>query len=94
MSKFRVRVEGEPQQYVSLSRARWLVAARRARFLSSGNLQILYGTAHSEPGSAHAQESGPPIRWTEYSGSPVPKKISGPWRFGYRMNGGAVNRGI
>jgi hypothetical protein len=94
VSRGRVAIYGEFDQYVSLSRAKWLVSAHRARFLPSGHLQILHGRAHAEPGTAPTEAgNGPPVRWTSYSGCQAQRKLAGPWSFGWRMNGGAINRG-
>lgn len=85
----KVRVAGS-DEYISLSRARWLVSARRARFLQPGELQILYGPAHAtDPGErvrdAHI------VRWSAYSNLGLPNPAGMPWLRGVRMNGAALH---
>lgn len=72
--------------YVSLSRARWLVAARRARFL--GNGELLIGASQDGGGDEAANE--PRTRWTAYSNVGLPNPARVAWLRGVRMNGAAM----
>jgi hypothetical protein len=95
VARGRVRIFGQPNEYISLSRARWLISARRARFMPSGELQILCGTAHSlDAPKANPDGEGPPIHWSEFSGEEKRRRLGTRWLSGYRMNGGAINRGL
>jgi len=94
MSSGRMPVHEQPGTWVSRSRARWLISARRARILPSGELQILHGTAHARPaeGRDPIAETGPPVEWSAYSSAGVRNCSGIRWLDGYHMNGDAVNR--
>lgn len=85
--KVRVASSGE---YVSLSRARWLVTARRARFLGTGELAILHGTAHAIPGAGGGTADETVVRWSAYSNVGLPNAARLSWLRGVRMNGAAM----
>ncbi|MGH9535650.1 MAG: hypothetical protein ACRD2E_12420 [Terriglobales bacterium] len=88
----KLRVHGT-DEFVSLSRARWLVSARRARFLSPREIQILYGAAHAVPGAgAAAREAADPAltHWAAYSGGGGANPARARWLRGWRMNGAVL----
>lgn len=95
MSAGRMPVHGQPGTWVSGKRARWLVAARRARILPNGELQILHGAAHAQPadGRDPIASQGPPIEWSAYSSCGVRNRTGIRWLNGYHMNGDAINHG-
>lgn len=89
----KLRVQGS-DEYVSLSRARWLVAARRAHFVSPREIAILYGGIHATPGAgAAARESADHtlIYWGAYSSSGAANPAHYPWLRGVRMNGAVLH---
>ena len=63
----------ETTQYVSLSRARWLIAGGRARMTSGGELHLLSGEVHGWDPRAQVNPAalGPPVRWTPRSAGHV-----------------------
>lgn len=92
MSMGRLEIEGEPGAYISGSRARWLLQARRACLGPSGRLRLLPGPA-AAPGGANRDEGGPRVLWSAYSSAGVRNRSGIGWLGGYRMNGGVINRG-
>lgn len=88
----KLRVHGS-NEYVSLSRARWLVSARRARFVSPAEIQILYGAAHARPGAGAAARDAADqtlIAWSAYSSSGAANPTRSRWLRGVRMNGAVL----
>lgn len=88
----KLHVQGS-DEYISLSRARWLVSARRARFVSPREIAILAGAIHAVPGAgAAAREAADAtlIYWGAYSGSGAPNSTHSPWLRGVRMNGAVL----
>ena len=75
----KIRVAGS-DEYVSLSRARWLVTARRARFFATGELQIF----------ARAARRDETVRWTAYSNVGLPNPARAKCLRGVLMNGAAM----
>lgn len=68
-------------EYVSLSRARWLVTDRRARFLEPDNSRFL------RVRSAGREET---VRWTAYSRLGLPNPARAKYWRGVLMNGAAM----
>ncbi|MHB8736421.1 MAG: hypothetical protein ACYC6M_14055 [Terriglobales bacterium] len=63
----------ETTQYVSLSRARWLIAGGRARMTPGGELHLLSGEVHGYDPRERVNPAalGPPARWTPVSAGHV-----------------------
>ncbi len=92
LAPMKLRVHGT-NEYVSLSRARWLVSARRARFVSAEELQILYGAAHARPGAGAAARDAADqtlVSWGAYSSSGAANPTCSRWLRGLRMNGAVL----
>jgi hypothetical protein len=90
MSMGRMEVEGAPGTYVSGARARWLLQARRAQIAGPGRLRLLAPASGAGAGAA-AEPLG--AAWSAYSSAGARNCSGRRWLDGYRMNGGAVNRG-
>lgn len=89
MSLGRIEVEHQPGTYVSGTRARWLIQARRAR-LVNGKLQLPQGEG---PGGRGDGRREPRTVWSAYSSAGAPNRARIRWLSGYHMNGDAVNHG-
>ncbi|MGH9489008.1 MAG: hypothetical protein ACRD17_00730 [Terriglobales bacterium] len=88
----KLRVHGT-DEYISLSRARWLISARRARFVTAREIQITSGEIHAEPGAGAAARDAADttlVYWGAYSGGGAPNPARSPWLRGLRMNGAVL----
>ena len=91
MAQGRIELEDTPGTYVSGTRARWLIQARRAEMSPSGCLRLLAGAS----GAGRGRESG--VTESARRGPPIPEPAGETWSAtawlkGYRMNGAAINR--
>ena len=88
MALGRVEIEQAPGTYLSGSRARWLLQARRARLTANGKI-VLFDTG----GASRPEGCDTPVRWTGYSGGSTGARRLARVLAGYHMNGDLVNRG-
>jgi len=88
MAMGRVELDQSPGTFVSGSRARWLLQARRARLTASGTILIFDAEGVSPPNGQHTLTS-----WTGYSGGRGFARRYARVLAGYHMNGDLVNRG-
>lgn len=85
----RIELEQEPGHFISGTRARWLLQARRARLTAGGKLQLISCEREGKP----AREAGERTQWSAYSSSGARNFSGTRWLAGYHMNGDAVNHG-
>lgn len=92
MSMGRIEIEHEPGVFVSGTRARWLLHARRAVLTGSGKLHLI----SADEGGARSKtevRGRDRTEWGAYSSSGARNCSGTRWLAGFHMNGDALNHG-